>query len=144
MSCITNEKVTISKEVNDLYESENRHKSVDKNLFKVLQQEEEEFIILLMEYTETAWSRSDISVSDFQKTLGYSKSKLYRTMIALLGKSPNRFLKEYRLQKALDLLESNRALNISEIAFQTGFSSPTYFSKCFQEAYGILPSKYHR
>ena len=142
LSYITDEKITISKEVKDLYESENRHKSVVENSFNSLQEEDLNFIIQLMEYTESAWSHSDISVSDFHENLGYSKSKLYRTMMSLIGKSPKSFLKEYRLQKALELLEINSALHISEIAYKTGFSSPNYFSKCFKEVYGILPSKY--
>ena len=64
-------------------------------------------------------------------------------MIPLIGESPNNFLKNYRLSKALELLD-RKTLNISEIAYQTGFSSPTYFSKCFNEVYGILPSNYKR
>ena len=61
--------------------------------------------------------------------------------MSIIGKSPNSFLKEYRLNKALALLD-RQVSNISEIAYETGFSSPTYFSKCFYEAYGVLPSKY--
>jgi transcriptional regulator GlxA family with amidase domain len=64
-------------------------------------------------------------------------------MVAILGKSPNSFLKEYRLNKALALLDK-QVSNVSEVAYQTGFSSPTYFSKCFYEVYGILPSKYNK
>jgi AraC-like DNA-binding protein len=144
LAYIMNGKVTISKEVKDLYESENRHISMDvNNEFNSLNSEEEEFVMQLMEYIEKVWSHSNITVSDFHKNLGYSKSKLYRTMMALMGKSPNSFLKEYRLNKALELLDK-QASNISEIAYQTGFSSPTYFSKCFNEAYGILPSKYKK
>ena len=59
----------------------------------------------------------------------------------LVTQSPNTFIKEYRLNKALNLL-NKQTNNISEIAFQTGFNSPAYFSKCFQETYGILPSTY--
>lgn len=144
LSYITNVKVTISKEVKDLYESENRHISMDvSNEFNSLNSEEEEFVMQLMEYTEKVWSHSNITVSDFHKNLGYSKSKLYRTMMSLMGKSPNSFLKDYRLNEALQLLDKQNS-NISEIAYKTGFSSPAYFSKCFQEAYGVLPSKYSK
>ena len=62
-------------------------------------------------------------------------------MMPILGKSPNGFIKAYRLNKAHELLDK-QASNISEVAYQTGFSSPTFFSKCFQERYGILPSTY--
>jgi AraC-like DNA-binding protein len=82
-----------------------------------------------------------MNIGKFSRQLGYSKSQLYRKMISITGKSPNTFLKEYRLNKALNLL--NRQVgNISEIAFETGFNSPAYFSKCFSEVYGVLPSSY--
>jgi AraC-like DNA-binding protein len=142
LSYIANGKVTITKEVKDLYESENRQIVIDSTIaFNVLNSQEEGFLMQLIEYTEKVWSHSNVNVSDFYKNLGYSKSKLYRTMMSLIGVSPNSFLKNYRLNMAIELLDS-QALNISEIAYQTGFSSPTYFSKCFQEVYGILPSNY--
>ena len=142
LAYLTNEKVALSKEVKDLYESENRQITIDDiHEFNLLNSKDEEFIVHLMEYTEKVWSFSSINVSDFHKNLGFSKSKLYRSMISIIGMSPNSFLKNYRLNKAIELLDKQES-NISEIAYQTGFSSPTYFSKCFQEVYGILPSKY--
>ena len=94
-----------------------------------------------MDYTDKIWNNTDMNVEKFSKDLGYSKSQFYRKMIAITGKSPNTFLKEYRLNKALNLL--NRQVgNISEVAFETGFNSPAYFSKCFSEVYGVLPSRY--
>jgi AraC-like DNA-binding protein len=142
LSYISNKKITITQEVKDLYESENRQISIESiNEFRVLNTKEESFVMQLIDYTEKVWSHSNVNVSDFYKNLGYSKSKLYRTMMSLIGNSPNRFLKNYRLHMAIELLD-RKELNISEIAYQTGFSSPTYFSKCFQEAFGVLPSNY--
>jgi AraC-like DNA-binding protein len=140
LALISNGKINISNEVKELYESENRNNAIH-GIFNFLTTREEAFVNNLMAYTEKIWSYSNVTVSDFQKNLGYSKSKLYRTMMKIIGKSPNGFIKEYRLNKALQLL-NRRTSNISEIAYQTGFSSPTYFSKCFHESYGILPSKY--
>ena len=142
LSYIANGKVTITKEVKDLYESENRQISIDESKeFNSLNPEDEKFVMQLMDYVKKIWSDSDITVSDFHKSLRYSKSKLYRTMMSLIGISPNSFLKNYRLNMAIELLDKQES-NISEIAYQTGFSSPTYFSKCFLEVYGILPSNY--
>ncbi|WP_298236670.1 nickel-binding protein [uncultured Algibacter sp.] len=144
LSYISNDKITITSEVKDLYESENRQITIDSNNeFNVINSQEEGFLIQLIEYTESVWSDANINVRDFHKNLGYSKSKLYRTMMSLIGISPNSFLKHYRLNMAIELLDKQE-LNISEIAYQTGFSSPTYFSKCFQDVYGILPSNYIR
>ncbi len=84
---------------------------------------------------------SELKLDDFVKPVGCSKSQLYRNMISLTGKAPNTFIKEYRLKAALKLLRKNSG-NVSEIAFQTGFSSPSYFTKCFKEMFGVLPAIY--
>jgi AraC-like DNA-binding protein len=125
--------------VKDLYEGENQNIPLAHDVITVLNPTDEEFMMELITYTEKIWSQATINVSDFEENLGYSKSKLYRTMISLVGTSPNMFLRAYRLTKALALLEKQNG-NISEIAYQTGFSSPAYFSKCFHKTYGILPS----
>ncbi len=94
-----------------------------------------------MDYTDAARSDADLKVDNFSKPLGCSKSQFYRKMISLTGKSPNTFIQEYRLNEALKLL-SKKAGNVSEIAFQAGFSSPSYFSKCFKKKFGLLPVGY--
>ena len=133
--------IIISSEVKELYNSENANALSEGENRLVLTQADERFLTLLMDYTESAWSNTNLKVDDFSKPVGCSKSQLYRKMILLTGKSPNTFLKEYRLNEALLLLHKNTR-NISEIAFETGFSSPSYFSKCFQKRYGHLPSGY--
>ena len=138
---IINGKITLSPEVKDLYESENQNNPIHIKGVQSLTIIEKDFIVRLLEFTETVWTDSKTSAIDFSKNLGYSKSKLYRIMMSSIGKSPNGFLKSYRLNKALQLLDRQTS-NISEIGYQTGFSSPTYFSKCFHESYGVLPSKY--
>ena len=139
MCTVINGGIIISSEVKDLYNSENI-KTVDEDKSMVaLNDADENFLNLLMDYTEETWSDVNLKADDFCKPTGCSKSQLYRKMIALTGKSPNTFIKEYRLDRALKLLNKSTG-NISEIAFETGFSSPSYFSKCFQKKYGGSPS----
>lgn len=133
--------IVISSEVKSLYESENRNAFLNKEQIRSLSVDEEDFLTGLMDFMETVWTNPDVHVSNFGKALGYSKSQLYRKMMALTGKSPNTFLREYRLHQALKLLHEQRG-NISEIAFQTGFNSLAYFSECFKNKFKILPSKY--
>jgi|TARA_R110000796_G_scaffold71123_2_gene161286 AraC-like DNA-binding protein len=134
-------KIVISPEVKDLYESENLNVKLSHKNIKTLSVGEEKFINLLMDYTEKEWTNAAFNSNDFSKNMGFSKSQLYRKMIGLTGKSPNSFIKDYRLEKALQLLDK-KAKNISEVAFGTGFNSPAYFSKCFMDSFGVLPSKY--
>jgi AraC-like DNA-binding protein len=86
-------------------------------------------------------SSPNFNISQFSAALGCSKSQLYRKLMTLTGQSPNRFLREFRLHKALQLLYKQQG-NISEIAFESGFNSAAYFSSCFRDKYGILPSRY--
>jgi len=135
--------IILSAEVNELYKSENAGTYHELKGVLALSPADEKFITLLMDYTGEAWSDTNLKVDDFSKPLGYSKSQLYRKLILLAGKSPNTFIKEYRLNEALKLLDKNTG-NISEIAFETGFTSPSYFSKCFLKQYGYSPSAVSR
>jgi AraC-like DNA-binding protein len=133
--------VVLSSEVKESFESQQTNILEESASIVALTPADEKFLTLLMDYADAAWSDTDLKVDDFSKPMGCSKSQLYRKLVLLTGKSPNTFIKEYRLNEALKLLNRN-AGNISEIAFGTGFSSPSYFSKCFQKQYGHLPSDY--
>ena len=141
MCGIVKGEIIVSAEVKDLYKSENADAFIEgKGIFS-LTKADERFITLLMDYTDEAWANTNMNVNNFSKPVGCSKSQLYRKMISLTGKSPNTFLKEYRLKEALKLLRKN-AGNISEIAFEAGFSSPSYFTKCFKKKFGLPPAIY--
>jgi len=138
---VIKEQLVISAEVKALYESENRNTTIDSTLIRTLKPTEEKFLSHLMDNVERFWNKPHFSVNNFSEELGYSKSQLYRKLMNLTGKSSNNFLKEFRLHKALNLLHKQYG-SISEIAYETGFNSPAYFSKCFMDKYSILPSKY--
>jgi len=135
--------IVLSQEVKELYESENLDVFINDEFIRVLSLSEVKFLTILMDYIERNWNNTDLKVDDFSKELGYSKSQLYRNMISLMNKSPNNFLKDYRLNKSLKLLKNHNE-NISEISFKTGFNSPAYFTKCFKKKYGLSPSDYFR
>jgi len=134
-------KIVVSAEVKDLYESENLNIYLDKESLRSINSSDEKFLDVLMDYIEKEWNNADLTTEVLSKNIGYSKSQLYRKMISLTGNSPNSFIREYRLNKALSLI-NKRTDNISQIAFKTGFNSPAYFSKCFQESFGVLPSEH--
>ena len=82
---------TITSVVKDFYESENQNKSIEHKSINVIKTKDEDFLMQLMSITEKIWFHSTTSVSNFEENLGYSKSKLYRMMMNLVGKSPNIF-----------------------------------------------------
>jgi AraC-like DNA-binding protein len=133
--------IAVSSEVQELYKSENLNEFFDEEQLYVLTSSEEDFLTRLMDFTEKEWQNTMLQVDDFHQFLGISKSQLYRKMMLLVGNSPNSFLQNYRLQKSLHLLSKHKQ-NISDVAYDCGFNSPSYFSKCFRKKFGIIPSEF--
>lgn len=134
-------KILISADLIELAKSEIPEVLAENNAYEVLSEEDEKFVNGLFDCVEKKWQDESFLVSDFSKQLSWSKSQIYRKMASLLGMSPNNFIKEYRLGKSLELLNLRNS-NIAEVAFESGFSSPSYFTKCFQFRFGITPSDY--
>jgi len=80
------------------------------------------------------------SVNFMTAELGVSRPQLYRRIVDITGRSANHFIRDIRLRRALSLLRENR-YSVSEIAYEVGFGTPSYFTKRFQEKYGVAPSK---
>ena len=138
---IVKAQLVISAEVKRVFERENEKAKIDKELIRALTPEEERLLSDVMDYVELNSARSDFNVATFSKEMGYSYSQFYRRLANLTGKSPNNFIKEFRLHKALVLLHDQRG-SISQIAEKAGFNSSNYFSDCFLDKYGLRPSKY--
>lgn len=131
--------VVITSEVRDVYNNEILDGLSTESPVQTLSTADEKFIDRLIEATESIWNDPAFDVGNFGKQVGLSRSQFYRKISSITGLSPNDFIKEFRLKKALNLIEKKQG-NVSQIAFETGFNSPSYFSKCFQKRYGILPS----
>ena len=80
-----------------------------------------------------------LTLSRLCERIGISKTQVYRKIKALTGMAPNEFIMDIRLRRAFKLLK-RKELNISEIAATLGFLNPSYFSKCFNKRFGVLPS----
>ena len=107
---------------------------------KYLDTTEESFISHLLNFTEQNLSNNNYSIESLCKDIGISRPQLYRKITALTGRAPNDFLRHIRLEKAVTLLK-RRAGNISEIALEVGYNNPSYFSKCFADKFGCVPSE---
>ncbi len=96
------------------------------------------FISRFKKVVEEHLDNSDLSVEDLSAEMHLSRVQLYRKVKALTGFSPIDLLRKARLARAYTLLADDE-LSVSEIAYRTGFSSPSYFTKCFKDEYGIVP-----
>jgi DNA-binding response OmpR family regulator len=101
---------------------------------------EAEFLGALNELVEAHISDTEFDVGALSKHLGMSKSQLNRKLKTIAGRSPNAYIRSYRLDRARELMDRGGS-TIAEIAYDVGFSSPAYFSKCFRDAYGHAPSE---
>ncbi len=96
------------------------------------------FITRYKEVVESRLSDSELSIEDLASDMNLSRVQLYRKVKAVTGSTPIELLRSARLSRAYQqLLTTDKS--ISEVAYQVGFTSPSYFTKCFKEEYGMLP-----
>ena len=98
-----------------------------------------EFIQKALNYINENISETELSVEVLASEVFLSRSQLYRKIKTLTGVSVNEFIRNVRLEKAKELIEFGND-NINEISYKVGFSSPSYFTKCFKEKFGYLPT----
>ncbi len=99
---------------------------------------EQEFLNQLTELLENNLDDVHFGVEQLSDALAMSRSQMYRKLKALTGMTPTVFLRRFRLERAQELLIKGMG-NVTEIAYEVGFSSPAYFTKCFSEQFGYLP-----
>ncbi|MDD3039200.1 MAG: substrate-binding domain-containing protein [Bacteroides sp.] len=90
---------------------------------------------------EEKMGNSNLNVEDLGKDMGLSRVQLYRKIKSLTNYSPNELLRIARLKKAASLLASSD-MNVAEIGYEVGFSSPSYFTKCYKEQFGESPTDF--
>lgn len=102
---------------------------------------DEEFIKKLNEIILANLSNPDLSMDDMAESLNMSRSSFYRKIKGVLDMTPNEYLRIVRLKRAAQLLKEGEG-QVSEICYMVGFSSSSYFSKCFQKQFGVLPKDF--
>lgn len=102
---------------------------------------DKEFLRDLQKAMDKELSDPDLNVEGLSKQLYMSRTTLYRKIQALSGDSPTDFIRAYRLKRALKMLKSGYD-SVTEVAFEVGFASRAYFTKCFKEKFDRLPSDY--
>ncbi|MFI3269198.1 MAG: substrate-binding domain-containing protein [Rikenellaceae bacterium] len=101
--------------------------------------EEQRLLAHFNSYIITHLDDPELGVEQMGREMGYSRAQLHRKIKALTGESPSRLLRNARLQRARELLQST-SKSVSEVGYEVGFTSPSYFTKSYKEYYGSLPS----
>ena len=118
----------------DFFQNKKKH-------FFTLLPHDESLLESLFGILEENWQDADFDITNYCHAMAMSQSQLYRKTISLTGLSPNLLLKDFRLEKAKELMRKQHC-NIAQITFDSGFTSASYFTKCFKKKYGLLPMAY--
>ncbi|HRO46505.1 nickel-binding protein [Agriterribacter sp.] len=132
--------IALSSNVKELLVSYEHYQKNRHNLMN-LAPPEEKFLKSLFSILEKQSQLSEFGIKDYCHFFAMSQSQVYRKIIKLTGLSFNTFLMEYRLQQAKERMKK-QCYSISQITFDSGFTSPSYFTKCFKRKFGLLPKAY--
>lgn len=114
-----------------------------KNVFKpkdiAFTSTDEKFLIKVEGILNDYLQDTNFSAEKFSQLLGMSRMQLHRKLIALTGHNTTAFIRLERLKQAEKLLEKS-GLTVAEVAYTTGFNSPSYFIKCYKKTFGKTPT----
>jgi TolB-like protein/AraC-like DNA-binding protein len=99
---------------------------------------DDQFINKLSEILESNFEKEHFGVSELAKKMGMSRSTLHRKILMASKISANQYIRQFRLQKGLEMLKQT-SFTVSEVSYKVGFNSPAYFIKCFHDFYGYSP-----
>lgn len=126
-----------------LFNKYSNESGVDLNIKSHTTSLDKTFIQQVLEYVNEHIDEQDLNVELLASHFSLSRSQFYRKLKALSGVSANVFIRKVRLETAKNLLESSD-LNVNEVIYKVGFSSASYFAKCFKVEYGYLPAQIKR
>lgn len=106
-----------------------------------VQSPDEKLLTEIVSYLENNLTNPQLSVEHLSKQIGMSRGTLYARLLAITGETPVEYIRSFRLNKAVSLMEK-RNMSISETAYEVGFTTPNYFTRSFKEKFNMLPSEY--
>jgi signal transduction histidine kinase/DNA-binding response OmpR family regulator len=109
----------------------------DKDLSRL----DRKFLNKISQIVEEHLEKEELTVEELSQLLGLSRVHVYRKIKKLTGMSVSEFVRSVKLKLSLNLIKTN-GKTIAEIAYEVGFSSPSYFTKCFKDQFGISPSEF--
>ena len=107
----------------------------------VMSSQDRKFMDKLMELMEKNLDNGDLVVDDLVQELAVSRSVFFKKLKSLTGLAPVEFIKEMRMNKAVQLIETGE-YSMTQIAYMVGINDPRYFSKCFKQKMGMTPTEY--
>jgi len=106
-----------------------------------IESSEVKLINKIVQYIDEKLNNPELSVEELSKHVGMSRGSLYHKLLEITGLTPIEYIRSVKLERAIELLEKSD-YNVAQIAYMTGFGTPSYFSRLFKSQFNILPSEY--
>ena len=103
--------------------------------------EDDEMMDSLMKFIEQRLDDESLRIEDMAEAVNMGRTVFYNKIKELMGVSPSDFLRQVRMQRAIQLVSQSKQ-SFSQIAYSVGFTDPKYFTKCFKKETGMTPSEY--
>lgn len=107
-------------------------------------QQDQRFLNKAVQILEQNIEDTEFDTTIWSKKLGIGRTRLFDRIKRITGMTPNDYILQLKINKAILLLREHEELTIAEIAYKLGFSNPAYFSKCFKKQLGITPQQYRK
>lgn len=107
----------------------------------VIESDDQKFLKDVVLYIEENLTNPQLSVEELSRHVGMSRSTLYTKILEITGETPVEYIRNIKLDKAAILLEKSD-MNVAQISYSVGFSTPNYFAKSFKAKFNLLPSEY--
>lgn len=127
----------LRKKMQERYKGQLLIEEDDKNLSRL----DRQFLNKISQIVEEYRDKEEFSVEELSQMLGLSRVHVYRKIKKLTGMSVSEFVRSVKLKLSLNLIKTS-GKTMAEIAYEAGFSSPSYFTKCFKDQFGMSPSDY--
>jgi len=105
---------------------------------------DQKFLMKAIEMVEKNINNPTFDVNLFAEDMLMGRTTFYQKLKGITGQTPNEFILNIRLKKSLKILIDDPEMNMTDICYKLGFSSPSYFSKCFKDIFGVTPVKYRK
>lgn len=131
----------VTAEVSQFSKEENAAPTVEEPQEPIMAPQDKKFMERLMQLMEKNLDNGDLVVDDLVQELAVSRSVFFKKLKTLTGLAPIEFIKEIRINKAIQLIETGE-YTMTQISYMVGINDPRYFSKCFKQKMGMTPTEY--
>ena len=105
---------------------------------------DKQFLEAVMKIMNDHISDASFDIGEFAREMAMGRTSFFMKLKGITGQTPNKFMTNVRLTKALEIMKSDPALSVGEVSYMVGFSSPSYFIKLFKELFGETPAAFKK